>query len=103
MMETFIDQLRAAGVALPDNIRRIGNCEDQSHANCFIYSFGTRRLHISVREADAGRLLLVVRCGGGFVDFAEFAMRHGSLEQLKLQREEVQGRKVVRLSSVLSS
>eukprot|EP00747_Dinoflagellata_sp_TGD_P162324 gnl/TRDRNA2_/TRDRNA2_179787_c0_seq1.p1 gnl/TRDRNA2_/TRDRNA2_179787_c0~~gnl/TRDRNA2_/TRDRNA2_179787_c0_seq1.p1 ORF type:complete len:606 (+),score=81.35 gnl/TRDRNA2_/TRDRNA2_179787_c0_seq1:71-1888(+) len=103
MMETFIERLRAAGVALPDNIRRIGTCEDQSHSSCFIYSFGTRRLHVSAREADAGRLLLVVRCGGGFVDFAEFAMRHGSLEQLKLHRQDAQGRQVVRLSSVLSS
>lgn len=104
VMVTFLDALRAAGIALPDNIQRLKQCSDAQHSNCYIYSFGTRRLHVATREVEGGRILLVVRCGGGFSDFADFAMRHGGLEQLRLQRHrDIQGRNVVRLSSVLSN
>jgi len=54
---------------------------------CFVYGFGTRRLHLAARSTDDGRLVLVVRCGGGFMDFLDFARRHGGLERLRLQRQ----------------
>jgi hypothetical protein len=103
VMATFLEHLRAAGLALPENIRRLEHCRDAAHVSgCYVYSFGTRRLHMSIREAEGGRLLLVVRVGGGFVDFVRFAMRHGSLENLRLQRRPQQdGRQVVRLVGVL--
>jgi len=56
---------------------------------------------MSTRVAQDGRLSLVVRCGGGFMDFLEFARRNGSLQQLKLQKQApAQG--AARFSSVLS-
>jgi hypothetical protein len=104
VMGAFLDSLRAAGVTLPDNIQRMKQCSDTQHSNCYIYSFGMRRLHLATREIEGGRILLVVRCGGGFSDFADFAMRHGSIEQLKLQRQRTIGsRNVVQVSSVLSN
>merc|ERR1711953_1262921 len=83
----FLERLRESGVTLPENIQRLEPCAEAQHPDCYIYSFGTRRLHIATREGDDGRLSLVVRCGGGFLDFIEFAKRHGKLEQLKLQRQ----------------
>eukprot|EP00812_Abedinium_dasypus_P012547 NODE_6059_length_532_cov_173.964361.p2 GENE.NODE_6059_length_532_cov_173.964361~~NODE_6059_length_532_cov_173.964361.p2 ORF type:complete len:128 (-),score=22.93 NODE_6059_length_532_cov_173.964361:131-514(-) len=71
--------------ALPSNVRRIEVCKEPQHPTCYVYRFGTRRLHINLRhDADTGRIHLVVRCGGGFVDFVVFAKRHGGLEQLKV-------------------
>merc|ERR1712151_1378482 len=86
VMDTFLAKLREAGYELPENIQRLEACRDQQHADCFVYSFGTRRLHLATRELESGRLSLVVRCGGGFFDFAEFALRNGAVEQIKLQR-----------------
>lgn len=103
VMNVFVERLIEAGVVLPENLQRIKECGEPLHPGCFIYSFGTRRVHIAVREGDSGRLALVVRCGGGFLDFAEFARRHGSLEQLRFQRRpESGGRQLVQLSSVLA-
>lgn len=34
---------------------------------------------------------MVVRCGGGFMDFAEFGRKNGSVEQLKLLRAQRPG------------
>jgi len=86
VMNVFLDKLREAGVVLPENILRLEACGEAQHPDCYIYSFGTRRLHVASREGEDGRISLVVRCGGGFLDFTEFAKRHGNLEQLKLQR-----------------
>merc|ERR1712217_701033 len=82
----LLEQLQFAGVTMPENFRRLETCKEPQHGNCYTYSFGTRRLHITTREAMGGRLTLVVRCGGGFLDFVEFVRRNGSLEQLRLQR-----------------
>merc|ERR1711924_525200 len=69
------------------------------HANCYVYRFGTRRLHV---QDQGGRLSIVVRCGGGFLDFATFAQRHGRIEQLKLHpRSDLQGSQTLRFNSVL--
>mmetsp|Transcript_38179 Transcript_38179/g.110247 ORF Transcript_38179/g.110247 Transcript_38179/m.110247 type:complete len:670 (-) Transcript_38179:27-2036(-) len=104
VMTTFVNALEAANVAMPGNIHRIERCRASQHASCFVYSFGTRRMHVATRASENGRLLLVVRCGGGFLDFVEFARRHGSLERLRVERANnlQQGRGVVRLTSVLS-
>lgn len=106
VMAFFVAKLHAEGVALPDNIRLVGQCRERQHAGCFVYRFGTRRVHVSARAdaRDSSRLLLVVRCGGGFVDFVDFARRHGNLEQIRLRRPDSQsgGRDVLRLTSVLS-
>jgi len=106
VMAAFVEQLLAAGVVLPDNFERVGCCGARTDPQpCHIYRFGGRRLHINVREAEGGRLCLVVRCGGGFLDFAEFARKNGNMEQLKLQRmqgQRTQGREVLRVASVLS-
>jgi len=82
----LLEGLRTAGVTVPDNFKRLEVCKEPQHGNCYTYSFGTRRLHITTREAVGGRLTLVVRCGGGFLDFVEFVRRNGSLENLRLQR-----------------
>lgn len=101
-VQTFVNALQAADTALPDNIRRIQRCASE-HPGCFVYNFGTRRVHMATRAAESGRLMLVVRCGGGYMDFIEFARRHGRLEQLRIQRKaEPGGREVVRVTSVLS-
>merc|ERR1740123_1316381 len=41
---------------------------------------------VMYKAAGCKELLVVVRCGGGFVDFADFARRHGSREKSLLQR-----------------
>lgn len=105
VMAVFTDALQSAQVPMPDNIRRIQRCTAPQHAGCFVYNFGTKRMHVATRMTEAGRLLLVVRCGGGFIDFVEFARRHGSVEQLRIQKRPasgVGGREVVRLTSVLA-
>jgi len=46
---------------------------------------------------------LVVRIGGGFIDFVEFVRRNGSLEKLRLERRpDSKGHEHIRLSSVMS-
>merc|ERR1719422_415413 len=65
VMGVFVSQLLAAGVVLPENFERVGRCGARTDPQpCYIYRFGTRRLHLSIREAEGGRLCLVVRCGG---------------------------------------
>lgn len=99
----FVGLLEAEGVALPDNIHLVAPCRETQHSACFVYRFGTRRLHLSTRATDDGRLLLVVRCGGGFMDFLHFARRHGGLEQLRLRRIlGAGGAGTVRVASILS-
>lgn len=83
----FVELLLGQGVLLPDNIRLVAPCREAAHKRCFVYRFGTRRLHFQARSADDGRLALVVRCGGGFMDFVDFARRHGGLEQAKLRKQ----------------
>eukprot|EP00931_Biecheleriopsis_adriatica_P069013 TRINITY_DN42902_c0_g1_i1.p1 TRINITY_DN42902_c0_g1~~TRINITY_DN42902_c0_g1_i1.p1 ORF type:complete len:701 (+),score=116.98 TRINITY_DN42902_c0_g1_i1:266-2104(+) len=101
-VQTFVNALQAADVAMPENVRRIQKCSSE-HPGCFVYNFGTRRVHMATRNVEGGRLMLVVRCGGGYMDFIEFARRHGSLEQLRVQKKAEQGgREVVRVTSVLS-
>lgn len=98
----FVQMMHDQGVALPDNIRMVSQCKEAAHRRCFVYRFGTRRLHFAARAMDDGRLLLVVRCGGGFMDFVEFARRHGGLEQIKL-RKQLEASGVVRVNRVLQS
>jgi len=96
----FIALLEREGVALPENIRLVAPCRESSHQRCFVYRFGTRRLHLAARSTDDGRLVLVVRCGGGFMDFLDFARRHGGLEKLRLKRQlRADGTGTVRLTS----
>merc|ERR1719409_498866 len=105
VMAVFVEHLLAAGVVMPENFQRIGRCGARTDPQpCYIYRFGTRRLHLSIRESEGGRLCLVVRCGGGFLDFAEFARKNGNMEQCKLakMRQPAQGREVVQLASVYS-
>jgi len=102
-MGAFVEHLLADGVVIPDNVSLAAQCEAKQHSNCYVYRFGTRRLHVGVQEGVTGRLSLVVRVGGGFMDFAEFARRHGRMEQIRLQQSKPsEGRTVVRLTSVLS-
>jgi len=102
-MGIILEQLIAAGIVLPSNIAMASSCREADHSGCFVYRFGTRRLHLSTRMEEDGRLLVVVRCGGGFADFAEFARRHGSLENIKYKRQSGgPGKGVLRLNSVLS-
>mmetsp|Transcript_131717 Transcript_131717/g.421438 ORF Transcript_131717/g.421438 Transcript_131717/m.421438 type:complete len:248 (+) Transcript_131717:1011-1754(+) len=102
VLKEFLKQFALKGVVVPNNIRRLEKCSDQHHSDCFVFSFGTRRLHMHVREGQGGKLSLVLRCGGGFLDFAGFALRHGSGEMLKLDRAvRQQGGGTLRLSSVL--
>jgi len=109
VVTTFVEGLRAAGVVLPENFQRLGRCGSRTDPQpCYIYRFGTRRIHMSVRELAGGRLCLVVRCGGGFMDFAEFGRKNGSCEQLKLLKlqrkpESRDGKMVVNAVSVLSN
>mmetsp|Transcript_76926 Transcript_76926/g.135547 ORF Transcript_76926/g.135547 Transcript_76926/m.135547 type:complete len:506 (-) Transcript_76926:144-1661(-) len=100
-VSTFVNALAAANVALPENIARVQLCA--AHPGCHVYKFGTRRVHMATRAGEGGRLLLVVRVGGGYMDFIEFARRNGSLEQLRLQKTSEPGkREVARFTSVLS-
>lgn len=99
----FVTLLQDEGVALPENIRLVGPCKELSHNRCCVYRFGTRRLHLATRSTDDGRLVLVVRCGGGFMDFLDFARRHGGLEQLRLRRQVgANSTSMVRVTSVLA-
>jgi len=98
----FVDKLAEARIVAPDNILRLEACDEPQHPNCHLYSFGTRRLHLALREGDGGHLSLVVRTGGGFLDFMEFARKHGAIEQLKLQRRtDPQGNQSLQLVRVL--
>lgn len=81
-MGQYSEYFRESGIIVPENIRPVGKCQ-ADHTRCFVYRFGTRKVHLSVREADDGRLTLVIRVGGGFSDFVDFARRHGSLEHRK--------------------
>jgi hypothetical protein len=101
VMNTFLERLQAAGVVVPVNFQRLRQCGMDQHAKCYVYRFGTRRLHVQVQN-QGGRLSIVVRCGGGFLDFATFAQRHGRMEQLKLHpRSDLQGNQTMRFNSVL--
>merc|ERR1712232_710682 len=95
-----VRQLVAAGVELPANLHIVDQCKE--HRGCFVYRFGTRRLHVTTQAVDDGRLLLVVRCGGGFADFYEFATRHAPSENVKLQRKLATQSQVLRLSRAFS-
>merc|ERR1712014_462691 len=101
-----IGQLVAAGVELPPNIQLVDKCHEKQHGGCFVYRFGTRRLHVTTQAVEDGRLFLVVRCGGGFADFGEFAKRHARSEIAKLQQKyptpAIAGCGVLRLSSAFS-
>jgi len=83
VMTHVLQQLRGAAAQFPDNIERLEAESDPRNKGCFLYSFGTRRLHITVREGDGKKLSLVVRSGGGYLDFAEFVNKNGTLEQAK--------------------
>lgn len=103
VMGTFLEKLQKAGIAMPDNISRLEKCGTPEHDSCYVYSFGSRRLHIATREGDGGRITLVVRIGGGFIDFLEFVRRNGSLEKLRFERSpDSKGVEHIRLSSVMS-
>jgi len=108
VVTTFVEQLEASGVTIPDNFQRVGRCgARQDPQPCYIYRFGTRKLHMNLRETEGGRLCLVVRCGGGFLDFAEFARKNGTSEQLRIARMQCQtstrGRTLIQAASVLSN
>jgi len=83
----FVGLLEAEGALLPDNIHFIAPCREAAHQRCFVYRFGTRRLHFAARPTDDGRLTLVVRCGGGFMDFMDFVRRNGAVERMRLLRQ----------------
>lgn len=87
---TLASRLVANGVALPDNITLLGSCTEASNIGYYLYRFGTRQLHVTMHTAQGGGLILVVRCGGGFQDFASFARRHGRAEQMQLQRQRME-------------
>lgn len=104
VMAFLLDNLVQAGVPMPSNIQRIDHCSQPEHDACYVYSFGTRRLHIATREGDAGRITLVVRIGGGFIDFLEFVKRNGTLEKLRFDRRpDSRGHQHVRLCSVMQN
>jgi hypothetical protein len=104
VVSQLVSALQADGVVLPENIRMVCPCKEDKHNRCFVYRFGTRRLHFATRSTDDGRVTLVVRCGGGFMDFLDFARRHGGLEQLRLLRQMgANGTGQVHLSSTLSA
>jgi len=86
VVSILLAKLDEAGMVVPSNFRRLEKCSEPQHESCVTFNFGSRRLHISTREGAGGRLTLVVRCGGGFLDFVEFVRRNGALEQLKLDR-----------------
>jgi len=104
VMAEILFKLQEANVALPSNVGRVATCSSTEHAACYVYSFGTRRVHISTREGEGGRLTLVVRVGGGFMDFVEFAHRHGFIEHLKLgDSSSSDGTRRIHLTSVMSN
>jgi len=86
-----LDQLREASVPMPTNFQRVGECEEPQHEKCFVFSFGTRRLHISMREGAGGTVTLAVRVGGGYMDLIEFIHKNGALEQLRWQQAQGSG------------
>mmetsp|Transcript_9178 Transcript_9178/g.24026 ORF Transcript_9178/g.24026 Transcript_9178/m.24026 type:complete len:491 (-) Transcript_9178:6-1478(-) len=86
-MQVFIERLQEAGVPLPGNIQLTSKGLDKGHdRGCFTHRFGTRQIHVTTRESSGGRLSLVVRSGGGFIDFVEFVRRYGRVEHLHLER-----------------
>jgi len=103
VMDVFLEKLLEGRVTIPENIKRVEECSEPGHASCYVYSFGTRRVHITTREHEGGRLTLVVRCGGGYLDFMEFAARHGKVEDLRMKRlVDSQGHERIELTSVMS-
>jgi hypothetical protein len=107
LVAQFIAILEAEGVPLPENIGLIAPCREAAHKRCFVYRFGTRRLHFAACSGDGGRVTLIVRCGGGFMDFLDFGRRHGGMERVRLHRQmeasnALQGKRTICLNSVLS-
>lgn len=103
VMTTFVQAMVDANLPLPENIRRVGRCpQGPQHPRCFVYAYGTRRLHVATRTTDIGRLLLVVRCGGGFMDFVQFSRKHGGMERVRFNRKATGGDGVMHFTSVLS-
>lgn len=102
----FMEAIVASGIVVPTNVRRIGRCQLPSDKGCFVYNFGTRKLHVSTRANEQGRLLLVVRCGGGFIDFVQFCRRHGGTENLCMTKATAErsqgGTGIIRFTAVLS-
>lgn len=113
IMASSLDGLKSDGHVIPDNVQPVGQCTEPHHNCCVVFQFGTKLVHVTARVAGAGRLcvicgtacgrLLVVRCGGGFLDFVEYVKKHGNLEALQLaRRTEAQGQSASRLNSTLS-
>lgn len=101
-VESVVERLTEEGLgnAVPENLVLVEKCSLKQHVGCFVYRFGTRRIHICARTMPASKeLLVVVRCGGGFVDFADFVRRHGGHEQSLRQRAEAETEGVLRLNS----
>jgi len=85
LVEALLTGLLNDNVLIPDNIHRIAACP-MGHQTCFIYKFGTKRIHVAEKSGEP-----VVRAGGGFMTFKDFAMRHGSAEYAKLLRSQRNG------------
>merc|ERR1712080_69991 len=43
----FVGLLRAEDAVIPENLRLIAACKEPQHRGCFVYRFGTRRLHFT--------------------------------------------------------
>ena len=100
----ILAHLKSEGHLMPDNIEIIERCSSKGHTRCATYKFGTKVLHVSSQAADAGRLTLVVRCGGGFLDFMEYVKRYGNVEALHWGRQlDSQSRNTVHFTSTLSN
>merc|ERR1719350_1427159 len=99
VMATFVEAIHAANLQLPENIRRARRCPQAQHPACFVYTYGTRRLHVATRVTNIGRLLLVVRCGGGFMDFVQFSRKHGGMERVRFNRKATGGDGVMHFTS----
>eukprot|EP00746_Dinoflagellata_sp_MGD_P000349 gnl/MRDRNA2_/MRDRNA2_100626_c0_seq1.p1 gnl/MRDRNA2_/MRDRNA2_100626_c0~~gnl/MRDRNA2_/MRDRNA2_100626_c0_seq1.p1 ORF type:complete len:277 (-),score=64.16 gnl/MRDRNA2_/MRDRNA2_100626_c0_seq1:87-917(-) len=97
LVKTLYANMRAVGMIVPENCAQVAACES-GHGHCFLYQYGTKRVHITERKV-AGRIVLIVRCGGGFLDFVEFSKRYGKIEQSKLARD---SDRRVQMTSVLS-
>merc|ERR1711879_377225 len=89
VMAHVLTKLREAGATLPDPIKRLETEVDARVAGCYVYSFGSRRLHVAVREGEGQKLSLVVRAGVGFFDFVEFVQKNGASEHAKQQKHSV--------------
>lgn len=101
-VESVVERLTEEGLgnAVPENLVLVEKCSLKQHVGCFVYRFGSRRVHICARTMPQSKeLLVVVRCGGGFVDFADFVRRHGGHEQSLRQRAEAETEGVLRLNS----